>query len=228
MHTPRLAVIFCSSHTYNIANKNTGGFLPMKNQTTALSEIQKPNKFKAIVLKIGKRNIIIACSVLLIGAAVWLNWLLFSGGTAGGDGYDGYDQPSGSISDSVDQGGNNANTDSVNTYFSATQVSRQRARDEAIEVLQAVVDNADSSEAAKTEALAEIAAIAEEIQLESNIESLILAKGFAQCVAVLNGESASIVVEAESLQAAQIAQINAIVYEQTGIEPSGITIISKS
>ena len=44
---------------------------------------------------------------------------------------------------------------------------------------------------------------------------------------MLNGDTACIVVKAESLQAAQIAQINAIVYEQTGITPSGITIIGK-
>ena len=69
--------------------------------------------------------------------------------------------------------------------------------------------------------------IADEIQKESDIESLITAKGFEQCVAVLNGDTACIVVKAENLQAAQIAQINAIVYEQTGITPAGITIIGK-
>ena len=198
----------------------------MKTKSTALCEVKKSNKFKAVILKVGKRNIVIACSVLLIGAAVLLNWILFSGAGNGGNGYDGYDKPSGSISDSMDQNGNN-NTNTDNTYFSATQVSRQRARDEALEVLQSVVDNPESSEAVKTEALAGISAIAEEIQKEANIESLITAKGFEQCVAVLNGDTASIIVSADELQPAQLAQINSIVYEQTGILPSGITIINK-
>lgn len=196
----------------------------MKKQTTALSEIPKSNQFKAIVMKIGKRNLIVACSVFLIGAAVLLNWLLFAG-TGNKDGYDGYDKPSGNISDNLEQEENT--TDATNTYFSATQISRQKARDEALEVLQSVVDNAESSEAAKAEALAGIAAIAEEIQKEANIESLITAKGFEQCVAVLNGDTASIIVSADTLQPAQLAQINAIVYEQTGITPAGITIINK-
>ena len=197
----------------------------MKNQSTALCEIKKPQKFKAIVMKLGKRNIAIACSVLLIGAAVLLNWILFSGADPQ-DGYDGYDQPTGNVSDTPNQDG--ANTDNTaNTYFSATQVSRQRARDEALEVLQSVVDNPDASDAVKAEALAGISAIAEEIQKEANIESLITAKGFAQCVAVLNGDTASIIVSADELQPAQLAQINTIVYEQTGIAPSGITIINK-
>ncbi len=200
----------------------------MKHQSTELTPVpRKSNRFKTFVLKIGKRNIVIACAVLLIGAAVWLNWMLFSG--SGDGGYPNYDKPSGNISENGnnDTPTGNDKTDDGSAYFSATQVNRQRARDEALEVLQAVVDNEDSTEAVKSEALASIAAISEEIQKEANIESLIKAKGFEQCVAVLNGKAASIVVKAESLQAAQIAQINAIVYEQTGIAPSGITIINK-
>ncbi len=195
----------------------------MKTQSTALTPVKTPNKFYSLVLKVGKRNIIIACSVILIGVAVWLNWLLFAGADQGG--FDGYDQPSGSISDNVSGDSNTA--DDVSTYFSATVISRQKARDEALEVLQSVVDNAESDEETRNEAMESIAQIAEEIQKEANIESLITAKGFAQCVAVLNGNTASIIVSADTLQPAQIAQINAIVYEQTGILPVDITIINK-
>ena len=195
----------------------------MKTQSTELTAVSRPRKFQSFILKIGKRNLISACAVILIGAAVWLNWMLFSKDPADG-GYDGYDQPSGNISDNL---GTNNDANTQNTYFSATIVSRQKARDEALEVLQAVVDNVEATETAKNEALAGISAIADEIQKEANIESLITAKGFEQCVAVLNGDSASIVVSADTLQPAQIAQINTIVYEQTGIPPTGITIINK-
>ena len=194
----------------------------MNNESTALTEIQQPNKLQMILEKIGKRNIIIACAVLLIGVAVLMNFILFSGANKD-SGYDGYDQPSGNISDNAGEG----EATDVNAYFSATQVSRQRARDEALEVLQAVVENVDSTEAMKNEALAEIAVIADEIQKEANIESLITAKGFEACVAVINDDTASIIVKADDLQPAQIAQINAIVYEQAGILPSGVTIIRK-
>ncbi len=196
----------------------------MKTNSTELTPVKKTNKFKTFVLKIGKRNLIIAAAVLMIGAAVWLNWVLFAG-TTPSDGYAGYDQPTGNVSPTPDA---STPTDTTGSYFSATQVSRQRARDEALEVLQAVVDNVDASEEVRNEAIAGIAAIADEIQKEANIESLICAKGFEQCVAVLNGDSASIIVRAEGeLQAAQIAQINTVVYEQTGIAPTGVTIIQK-
>ena len=196
----------------------------MKTSTTALCEATPTpmKKVKSFFANIGKRNLIIACSVLLIGAAVWLNWVLFSNANTK-DGYDGYDQPSGNVS--VNPGNTDTNADA--TYFSATQINRQKARDEALEVLQSVVDSTDANDAMKAEALESISAIAAEIQKESNIESLITAKGFEQCVAVLNGDTACIVVSADDLQVAQIAQINAIVYEQTGILPSAITIIHK-
>ncbi len=205
----------------------------MKKESTELTEVKTINKvtekFKSVMERIGKRNLIIACAVFLIGAAVVLNLVLFSGSDTP-DGYDGYDQPSGSISadgDNDETDNSDQDEDSAGTYFSATQVSRQRARDEALEVLQSVVESADATEAMKTEALAGIAAIAEEIQKEATIESLITAKGFDQCVAVLNGDKASIIVSADELQAAQVAQISTIVYEQAGILPSALTIINK-
>lgn len=186
---------------------------------------KKPNKFRRAMEKFGKRNAIIAASVLLIGAAVLLNWLLFANGSNQKQGYAGYDQPSGNIAtnDTTDQPVQN----STDAYFSATQVSRQRARDEALEVLQSVVENVDAGEQTKNDALAGIATIADEIRKEADMESLITAKGFEQCVAVLNGDSVSIIVKADSLQPAQIAQINEIVYASTGIVPAGVTIIAK-
>lgn len=187
---------------------------------------KQPGKFRRMMVKIGKRNAIIATSVLLIAAAVLLNWALFANGNRKkNEGYQGYDQPSGNIAE--DQNNEQSVQNSTDAYFSATQVSRQRARDEALEVLQSVVENVDAGEQTKNEALAGIASIAEEIRKEADMESLITAKGFEQCVAVLNGDSVSIIVKAESLQPAQIAQINEIVYASTGIVPTGVTIIAK-
>ena len=186
---------------------------------------KKQNKFKAVVVKIGKRNFIIAGVVLLIGAAVLLNWVLFTGGDK--TGYN-YDKPSSVVNDSAEnQQENKAEDNTKNTYFSATQVSRQKARDKALEVLKTVVNNENADETAKNEALTSIGVIASEIEKEANIESLITAKGFENCVAVINGDSASIIVSAETLLPAQLAQINTIVYEQTGILPTNNTIIKK-
>ena len=122
-----------------------------------------------------------------------------------------------------------AGANTSDNYFSSVEVSRKRARDEALEVLNAVVDNEKADEAVKAEALKEIQTIAKEMEQEANIESLLVSKGFEQCVAVISGDSANIVVKHDgALQSAQLAQINAAVYEHTGIEPLNITIVQKS
>ena len=175
--------------------------------------------------KVGKRNIIIAASFAVVAVALVLALALFGG--ADKDGYD-YSEGVGNISDgSQSTGGATDKNDSVDTYFSSVQLNRQRSRDEALEVLQSVVDNDSATETAKNEALAEINKLAKVMETEANIETLIVAKGFAECVAVISDEGASIVVKSDGLAAAQISQINEIVYEQAGIDPADIKIIQR-
>ena len=182
---------------------------------------------KDFFMKSGKRNLIIACSVLLIGVAVGLNWIFFSRDDSGFE-YTGNTGMSGELDNSKNptSGGTSTSTDS---YFTTAQVSRQRARDEALEVLNAVVENANATDSVKAEAVAEIKKISLEIEQEADIESLLISKGFEKCVAVINGQTASIVVKcSETLTPAQIAQINASVYEVSGIEPVNITIVGRN
>ncbi|MBR7162330.1 MAG: SpoIIIAH-like family protein [Clostridia bacterium] len=190
---------------------------------------EKEFKFKSIftsgengMKKFGIRNIVIVLSVLLIGAAVFVNWTLF-GGNGGTDGNEGGGD-SALVGGNTNEGGN---PEENTNYFAASQIERQRARDEAIEVLQNVVDDATSLEAAKEQALADIAAIAANIETEANIESLIKAKGFEECVAVINGDKANIVVKSEGLKPNQLSQILEIVYLQADILPANVTISEK-
>ncbi len=176
-----------------------------------------------LLSKIGRRNMIIIVAVLLIGGAVALNYAIFYGGDGtidyGGTGMGDAD---------TDADADGAGTVTGDTYFSAAILSRTQARDEALEVLQTVLASEDALEETKAQALSDISRIALEIEQESNIETLVRAKGFSECVAVVSGDSASIVVKSESeLLQSQAAQISEIVYEQTGILPSNIKILAK-
>lgn len=181
------------------------------------------------LVKFGKRNIIIVCAVLLIGLAVYLNYLWY---------YDSVSNIGYGDNNMSDQTGNNLTGDDLNAsvsvedtssaYFSATQLSRQQARDEALEVLEKVVSSEDALDVTKEQALEDISRIAAEIEKESNIEALIVAKGFEKCIAVVNGENASIIVKSdEELVSSQIAQISEIVYTSAGILPANTKIICK-
>ena len=193
---------------------------------------------KEFFQKIGRRNLVIAGAVALIVAAVAVNWIIFKD-DGGDDGFK-YDASAGmntNYGTTLNPGAIGDETtkptggelNEVDSYFSSVEVSRQRARDEALEVLNAVVENDQASAEVKAEALAEIQTIAKEMSQESNIESILMSKGFAQCIAVINGDTANIVVQNEGqLQTSQLAQINAVVYEQAGIEPINITIVAKN
>ncbi len=182
------------------------------------------DKISSFCHKIGKRNIIIAASFVVVAVVLVASIIMF------GDTPDGFDYSQGvgaEPSDTAPTTDKAPEQSAADTYFSSVQVDRQRSRDEALEVLQGVVDNESATQAAKDEALAQINAMAKVMEAESNIESLIVAKGFEECVAVISGDSANIVVKSEGLQAAQISQINEIVYEQAKILPVNIKIIER-
>ncbi len=173
------------------------------------------NAVKGFFARIGKRNALIALAVILIGGAIALNAALLM--NDGNDGYGGYD----------DQ--NPTQTPTGNTdYFATSIVSRERTRDEAMQVLQSVVDDVNADEATKAQALTAMTSLANAMENESKIETLIISKGFEQCVAVINGDKINVIVKSDGLNVAQIAQINEIVYDQAGILPININIIEKN
>ncbi len=189
----------------------------MKNETVK-------EKFVNFVSKMGKKNLVVIASVTVIAVALIVGITVFN--QQKDDGFD-YSQGTGMQDVNSESDKQKESDNSVDTYFSSVELDRKRTRDEALEVLQGVVDNASSSEEAKSDALAEITTIAKIMETEANIETLIEAKGFEECVAVIKDDSASIVVKSDGLQAAQISQINEIVYEQSGISPVNVKIIQR-
>lgn len=169
-------------------------------------EEKKGFDVKALIQKIGKRNLVIIGSVLAVGIIVYVNWFL--------------------LDDSAPTSTPTDNAQKADDYFTSSVLNRSRARDEAMEVLQTVVDANSSQEASKS-ALEDISRIAADIEKEANIESLIKSKGFSECVAVISGDSVSIVVRSESLLPSDIAQIKEIAYENGKILPENVVIIQK-
>ena len=159
-------------------------------------------------------------AVLMIGVAVYVNYRLF---------YDpvdnmGYGDSNMSGDSSLEAGADSTEKD----YFAATVLNRQQSRDEAIDVLKMVTESEEASEEARAEANAAISKIAVDIQNEANIETLVKAKGFEDCVAIISEDSVSVIVGAESLMAAEAAQILSIVYDTTGVDPERVSIVSKA
>ncbi len=127
-------------------------------------------------------------------------------------------------------GNNQSNVEETNTdesYFTDAIQNRTKARDEAISVLQTIVDSGDALADTKEQALSDIAQIVEEMTIEANIEALIKAKGFSECITVISGDKANVIVKSDGLLETEVAQIAEIVYSEAGIVPSNITLVEK-
>ena len=168
------------------------------------------------------RSLVILSAVLLIGLAVYLNYQWFYD-PVGSIGY-GDNNMENNVDGGASVGGEATGEEN---YFTSTALNRQEARDEAVDVLKLITENEEASEAARADAAERISQIALDIQNEANIETLVKAKGFEECVAVISEGAVSVIVSAESLSASDTAKILSIVYETTGVSPSKVSIINK-
>lgn len=204
-------------------------------------------------MKLWKRNLIAAAIVLFVCGAVYLNWsytqdtaagrnlgqaALVGGredplltqpdpGTADGKS-DG--KSDGKAEDGQGQDGTQANdpaTAESGNYFSTARLNRQQARDNALSLLQEAAKDEKADQTAVDEANASIQTMADATVTEAQIENLITAKGYTDCVAFLGEDSISVVVSAldNGMTDADAARIGEIVMEQTGLKADQIKII---
>ena len=181
---------------------------------------------REIVKRVGTKTWIAACAVVLLGSAVVINFVLAGGGE---------DEKKLAVDLSADPGvspsalaSSEEDSGSISDYFAAVSLQRKQARDEAMEVLLSVSENETAIEEARQAAVNDMNTMAAQIECEANIETLVQAKGFAQCVAVISDGSCSVIVESDGLMPGEIAQISEIVYEQAGIVPENLKIIEKN
>ena len=190
-----------------------------------------------------KRNVVLGALILALGAAVYINWQYSAGegALAAGTSPSAQSAQLGDVlyvngevlssaqpssTDSTPESTASALTASGSTYFSEAVLARQRARDEAAELLQNILKAADSSEAAKKEAVTQAAKLAADIAREAKIESLLKAKGYSSCLAMLEDGTANIVVgAAEGLLAHETIAIKDIVRGQSGLDFADIIIV---
>lgn len=188
-------------------------------------------------MKLWKRNAIAAAIVLFVCGAVYLNWS-YSQGTEAGKTL-GEAALVGSQSDPLMEDGSTAEKDQESkegeaaatgegsTYFSTARLNRQQARDNALSLLQEAAEDEKADQAAVDEANAAIQTMADYTMTEAQIENLITAKGYTDCVAFLGEDSISVVVSAmeNGMTDSDAARIGEIVMEQTGLSADQIKII---
>lgn len=170
-------------------------------------------------MKTWKKNLVAAAVLVTVCTGIYVNWLYTEQSTAK-DLTDTLDAAKVMSDDTLLLTDDEAVlTDAeVNTstdYFAAVRLSRQQARDSAVNLLQDVAVNSDQTKA--EESAAELEDIVQTALTEAQIESLIIAKGYADCVAYMSSEGISVAVSAPEggLQQTDVAVIADIVMSQS-------------
>lgn len=204
-------------------------------------------------MKLGKKQLILSGLVLTLGAAVYLNWQ-FSSNTDLLSGSDAVsvskelgeaefvntssDKKAGEKSTekatSAEKSTNTEKATSTSTekgsdeYFAQAKVNRQQTQDKIAEMTQDILESSEESESAKTEAVAKAAELATIMEQQTNVESLIKAKGFEECMVFIQNGECSVIVKDSDLTADDVLIIKDIATGQTGITADKVKISAVS
>ena len=128
------------------------------------------------------------------------------------------------LGDSLIQvGGDDLTT--VTDYFAAVRLSRQQARDSAVTLLQEAMSYGDQTEV--TTSSQQLEQIVQTALCEAQIESLIIAKGYTDCVAYMSEKGISVAVASPEggLKDQDVALISDVVMTQSDLKMSDIYVI---
>lgn len=147
-------------------------------------------------MKTWKKNAIAAALLLTVCGGIYINWLYTE------------DQTVANLTDTLNEekilsadllvmnqdtsvlDSQDKNTSSA--YFAAVRLSRQEARDSAVGLLQEAMSYSDKTTAAATSA--QLEELVQTALCEAQIESLVIAKGYADCVAYITDGSVAVAV----------------------------------
>lgn len=182
-------------------------------------------------MKVWKKNLVAAAVLVTVCAGIYVNWIYTE------------DSMAVSLTDTLDSekvmsedmlelsedmaaiaAGEDLETTAAD-YFAAVRLSRQQARDSAVNMLQEAMAYSEGTKEA--ESSAELEVIVETALSEAQIESLIIAKGYEDCVAYMTGDGISVAVSSPEggLQQADVAVIADIVMTQSDYGLEDIRVV---
>lgn len=179
-------------------------------------------------MKIWKKNLIAAAVLVTVCAGIYVNWL-YTEDQATADLTDTLNADKLMSSDMLVMADgtvlNAGEQTTISEYFAAVRLSRQEARDSAVSLLQEAM--AYNNEAETVQTNAQLEEIVQTALCEAQIESLVIAKGYADCVAYMSEDGISVAVASPEggLQQTDVAVIADIVLTQSGLEMKDIRVV---
>lgn len=201
-------------------------------------------------MKFGKKQLIITGLVLTLGTAVYLNWQ-FSSNTdllSGADAVSVSKQlgeaefvntssdkkvSEKSTEKSTEKSSKTSPTQSTtqstskvksDEYFAQAKVDREQTQDKIADMAQKILESADENDTVKAEAVAQATELANIMEQQTNVESVIKSKGFEECLVFIQNGECSVVVKDSDLTEDDAMIIKDIAQGQTGVTPDKIKI----
>lgn len=180
-------------------------------------------------MKTWKKNLIAAAVLVTVCAGIYMNWL-YSEDQTTMELTDTLNAEKLLSSDMLVMGTDDAlETGKADTtmedYFAAVRLSRQQARDSAVSTLQEAMAYSDGVKDAET--TAQLETIVQTALCEAQIESLVIAKGYSDCVAYIGDDGISVAVASPEggLQDTDVAVIADIVIAQSDYSMEDIRVV---
>ncbi len=176
-------------------------------------------------MKKTKRNIAIIVVLLFVCAAIYFNW---SYNTQWGKA----DAEMAAAEDAAtaakaEEDAAAASASASDDYFAKARLTRQQSRDEALSLLKSASTAEGASQATIDSAMSAISAMASDSMTETQIENLLLAKDFSECVVYITDEGITVAVPApaDGLSTAQVATITDTIVKETDYTAPQIKVI---
>ena len=173
-----------------------------------------------------KKNGVLVTMLVLVGTAVYLNWQYTDEAV----------QETGTkilgestlVSGETETAGDEAAVYTGGNYFASARLTRQQARDSALELLEEAAAKEGAQESVLTDAAESIQVMAAYTLAEAQIENLVTAKGYQDCVAFISSDRVSVVVSVPEgeLTAADVAKIMDIAKTESGYSADKIKIMA--
>lgn len=170
----------------------------------------------------GKAQIALVLMAVALGAAVWLNMNFSSKKYLGEATY--VDNTSGSAIQTSASAKNEE--EKTSDRFTQAVKDREKAYEKAKDAVEEMLDTDKLTDADKQSVLTVIRELAERIEKENNIETLLKAKGFEKAVAVIGDNNITVLVSSDGITTAQSMQIQDIIIAETGISLGNIKIVA--
>ena len=178
-------------------------------------------------MKIWKKNFVAAAILVAVCAGIYVNWL-YSDSQSVANLTDTLDSDKILSSDMLvmsDDVSLNVDSNTMTDYFAAVRLSRQQARDGAVSMLQEAMVYSDDTQSAQSSA--QLDTIVQTALCEAQIESLVIAKGYTDCVTYISEEGVSVAVASPEggLTESDVAVIADIVMTQSSYDIEDIRVV---